>query len=68
MNIKKNVLNIYTHEHPHTNIVITNNDYDSGEWLRDFGYVDICQLEPESYLYKNEFLVYRSGKTEWHMI
>lgn len=66
--IKKNVLNIYTHEHPHTNIVITNNDYDSGEWLRDFGYVDTCQLEPESYLYKNEFLVYRSGKTEWHRV
>lgn len=52
---------------PSNDIEITNNDYDCGIWLKDYGYTDIGQLEPSSYTYNNH-LVYRSGKTIWKKI
>lgn len=50
---------------PNTDTVITNNDYDDGLWLKQFGYKEKCQLEPEYYIYADRYKVYRCGKTLW---
>jgi hypothetical protein len=55
----------YKYSVPGSNIVYTNNDYDFGEWLRDFGYEEIGQEEPEYYIYQNKYKVYRCGRTMW---
>jgi len=48
-----------------SDIVYTDNDYDSGESLRKYGYLPISQTEPDSFIYGNRFLVYRCGRTKW---
>ena len=58
------LLNNVKHEIPTEQIVYTNNDYDNGEWLRQYGYTEICQEEPSYYIYR-DFKVYRSGTTKW---
>lgn len=50
---------------PQSDIEFTSNDYDLGEWMRDYGYIEIGQEEPDSYMYENKYLVYRCGKTKW---
>ena len=40
-------------------------DYDDGEWLKEYGYIEDSQVEPEYYIYNNRFKVYRCGKTKW---
>lgn len=52
---------------PVNDIEITNNDYDYGTWMIKYGYTDIGQLEPISFVYNNH-LVYRCGKTIWKRI
>lgn len=54
-----------SHEAPTEDIVYTNNDYDDGLWLKEYGYVEDSQVEPEYYIYNNRFKVYRCGKTKW---
>ena len=38
---------------------------DDGVWLYDYGYHYIGQLEPPYYLYRNKYIVYRSGVSVW---
>ena len=66
--IKRAVLNIDTHTQPKSDIIITNNDFDDGEWLKKFNYEPVMQLEPKSYTYDNRYLVYRCGETVWRKI
>lgn len=66
--IKCAVLNREIHMQPKSDIVITNNDFDDGEWLKEFNYEPIMQLEPKSYTYANKYLVYRCGETVWRKI
>lgn len=56
------------HNYPTSETVITNNDFDDGEWLREFGYEPIEQLEPKSFVYDDMYLVYRCGETVWRKI
>lgn len=49
---------------PNNDTEYTDNDYDTGEWLLDYGYHYVGQKEPESFIY-NKFLVYRSGISIW---
>lgn len=51
---------------PMEEIVYTDNDYDSGEWLKSFGYNEIGQEEPISY-YSGKYKVFRCGKTIWKL-
>lgn len=53
---------------PEYDEVITDNDYDIGNWLMDYGYVEGEQIEPESFVYDKNYLVYRCGKTKWYKI
>ena len=53
---------------PEYNEVVTDNDYDIGNWLMGYGYVEGEQIEPESFLYDKNYLVYRCGKTKWYKI
>lgn len=50
---------------PQNNIEYTDNDYDFGEWMQEYGYKEIGQEEPDSYIYESKYLVYRCGKTKW---
>ena len=56
-----------SHEIPTEDIVYTNNDYDDGIWLREYGYKEFRQIKPECYKISG-YTVYRSGKTEWHKL
>lgn len=49
---------------PQNFVEYTNNDYDTGEWLKKYGYTEVGQLEPENFKY-GRFTVYRCGKTKW---
>jgi hypothetical protein len=49
---------------PRSMITATDNDWDNGLWLQNFGYKEIGQVEPVFYNY-NGFVVYRCGKTLW---
>lgn len=61
------ITNNEKHYIPTKEFEYTNNDFDDGEWLREFGYEPIEQLEPISYVcYKRR--VYRSGCTKWKLI
>lgn len=62
--IKDYIFKTVNHEIPTEPIVYTNNDYDDGEWLKEYGYVEDSQIEPESYKVRS-FIVYRSGKTKY---
>ena len=62
--IKDCIFKTIKHEIPTESIVYTNNDYDDGEWLKEYGYVEDSQIEPESYKVRS-FIVYRSGKTKY---
>lgn len=53
------------HRKPNKNIVYTNNDFDNGNWLLDYGYHYVGQLEPPYYLYRDKYIVYRSGVSVW---
>ena len=53
------------HKMPDNDIVYTDNDFDDGVWLYDYGYHYIGQLEPPYYLYRNKYIVYRSGVSVW---
>lgn len=57
-----------THETPSSDLVYTNNDYDCGEWLKDFGYEYDGQEEIPSYIYRNKFKVFRSGISRWKKV
>lgn len=50
---------------PQASIEYTDNDYDLGDWIKEYGYEEIGQEEPDSYIYENKYLVYRCGKTKW---
>ena len=50
---------------PITDTVITDNNYDDGIWLRNFGYEEFSQVDPLYFIYK-DFLVYDCGKTIWY--
>ena len=50
---------------PTKDIEYTNNDYDLGEYMKDFGYEEIGQEEPTSFIYGDKFVVYRCGRTIW---
>lgn len=50
---------------PQNYIEYTDNDYDSGEWLKEYGYVITGQEEPLCYVYEDKYLVYRCGRTRW---
>ena len=52
---------------PTNEIEYTNNDYDIGLWIKNFGYEEIGQEEPESFTHK-DFVVYRCGRTIWKKI
>ena len=65
--IKNILLNTVKHKIPTKDIVYTNNDYDDGLWLREYGYKEFRQLKPECYKISG-YTVYRSGKTEWHKL
>ena len=51
---------------PYFEVEYTDNDYDMGEWIREYGYKEIGQVEPESFTY-DRFTVYRCGKTKWKL-
>lgn len=50
---------------PDSNIIYTDNDYDIGIWLKDCGYKEVGQEEPESFIFDKNYLVYRCGRTKW---
>ena len=66
--IKDIVTNNEKHYIPTKEFEYTNNDFDDGEWLREFGYEPIEQLEPISYTHSRGYVVYRSGTTIWRKI
>lgn len=53
------------HTSPSSNIVYTNNDFDDGEWLKDYGYSYDGQEDIPYFIYLNKFKVYRSGISRW---
>lgn len=53
------------HNKPDSNIVYTNNDYDCGDWLEEFGYEYDGQEEIPYYIYRDRFKVFRSGISRW---
>lgn len=53
---------------PSNEIEYTNNDYDIGTWMYEYGYKEIGQEEPSSFIYKDKYLVYRCGRTIWKKI
>lgn len=63
--IKDIITNNEKHYIPTKEFEYTNNDFDDGEWLREFGYEPIEQLEPISYTHSRGYVVYRSGTTIW---
>jgi len=68
--IKNIIKNIVLHEDyeffkPQNDIEYTNNDYDSGIWMKKYGYKEVGQEEPESFVYQERFKVYRCGRTIW---
>lgn len=65
----KDVL-IKTEKHfiPTKDFEYTNNDFDDGMWLKDYGYVEVGQLEPISYIHHRGYIVYRCGTTIWRKI
>ncbi len=52
---------------PHNEIEYTNNDFGNGLWMQKFGYEEIGQTEPESFIFERGRLVYRCGKTIWFL-
>ena len=52
---------------PHNIIEYTDNDYDDGQYMKDYGYEEIGQEEPQSFLYDRGRLVYRCGRTIWKL-
>lgn len=66
-NIIVNIINgTECHNVPLEPIMYTNNDYDDGEWLKQYGYV-YCGQEPIPYFTytSNNYVVYRSGVSKW---
>ena len=49
---------------PQHDIECTDNSYDYGEWIKNYGYEEISQEEPISFKYKS-FVVYTCGRTVW---
>lgn len=67
--VKDRLISVLNNEHDYDSskdTIITNNDWDDGSWLD--GYICIKQIEPESFVYANRFLVYRCGKSVWKKI
>lgn len=56
-----------THKEPNDLIVYTNNDFDDGEWLREYGYIYDGQEDIPYYIYLDKFKVYRSGISRWKL-
>lgn len=52
---------------PYNIIEYTDNDYDDGQYMKDYGYEEIGQEEPQSFLYDRGRLVYRCGRTIWKL-
>ena len=50
---------------PDLDVVYTNNNYDIGDWLKEYGYIEVGQEEPSSFIYNNKYLVYECGHTKW---
>ena len=66
LNKIKSVINNSYKFIPKEIVVYTNNDYDDGIWLKEFGYKEEKQEEPDYFIYgSHKFLVYRCGKTKW---
>ena len=52
---------------PQNDIEYTNNSLGSGGWMKNFGYEEIGQEEPQSFEYRG-FVVYDCGRTIWSKI
>ena len=53
---------------PRNNIEYTNNDFGVGDWIKEFGYKEIGQEEPDSFTYQGKYAVYRCGRTIWEKV
>ena len=68
LNIIRDVINGIHPFIPLQDIEYTDNNYDYGLWMKDYGYEEIGQAEPNSFIYTSgnkNFLVYDCGKTIW---
>lgn len=68
LNIIKDVIKGINPFIPLNEIEYTNNNYDYGLWMKNYGYKEVGQTEPSSFIYdcgNKNFLVYDCGKTVW---
>ena len=54
------------HNIPESQFVYTNNDFDDGEWVKNYGYVYDGQEDIPYFISRNKFKVYRSGISRWN--
>ena len=52
------------HDEPTTEFVYTDNDFDDGVWLYNYGYSIYKQEEPSFYI-NGKYKIYRCGRTIW---
>lgn len=62
--IKNYVLGRIVHDEPTTEFVYTDNDFDDGVWLYNYGYSIYKQEEPSFYI-NGKYKIYRCGRTIW---
>lgn len=67
-NITHIVNNTYKPFIPTHEVEYTDNDYGTGNWIREFGYVEVGQEQPTSFNYDNRYIVYRCGRTIWRKL
>lgn len=63
-----NVINAKSFILPQNEIEYTDNDYDDGSYMKDYGYIEIGQEEPKSFIYQDKYVVYRCGRTIWKKV
>ena len=62
------ILNRYKPFIPKNEIEYTDNDFGINDWIKQYGYEEIGQEEPVSFMYQDKFIVYRCGKTKWRKV